>query len=209
MHMFLRTKHLSAFFPVAISVIALTASAPASVSNGGKSTPKRVAVQDARSNEQRVAFQRYAELMKSAPAALSVGELDKARDYARQLLEVRAKIEPIAGFGPGLYADATHVGNLVLGRIALMTGDVAKAKEYLLAAGRVTAESAQLSSFGPNMLLAKELIERGERQTVIAYFSLCSDFWKLDNGRLTSWTRVVTDGGVPDFGPNIKYYFAD
>jgi hypothetical protein len=99
---------------------------------------------------------------------------------------------------------ATHVGNLVLGRLALQGGDVGKAREHLLAAGRVSG-SPVLKSFGPNMLLAKELVERGERETVVEYFHLCGKFWEHEGGKLGRWEAVVKQGGTPDFGPNLSY----
>jgi hypothetical protein len=71
--------------------------------------------------------------------------------------------------------DAIHHGNLVLGRFALKSGDVEKAKEYLLKAGQ-TSGSPVLCSGGPNMMLAKELLESGEREVVIQYLKALRQF---------------------------------
>ena len=98
--------------------------------------------------------------------------------------------------------DVRHQANLVLGRIALVEGDVDRAKEHLLAAGRV-AGSPTLGSFGPSMVLARELIEVGEREAVLEYFELCSRFW--DSDRLGRWADLVRAGGTPDFGVNLHY----
>src|SRR5215211_6885367 len=68
------------------------------------------------------------------PAAMYSGDAGKAAAYAQELLALGVKLKSSPGFGPGLYGDATHVGNIVLGRLALLGGDVSKAKEHLLAA---------------------------------------------------------------------------
>src|SRR5258708_19290513 len=92
------------------------------------------------------------------------GELDKARSYATDLLAKAA----LPDYFHRNNGDAIHHGNLVLGRFALKSGDVEKAKEYLLKAGQ-TSGSPVLCSGGPNMMLAKELLESGEREVVIQY----------------------------------------
>lgn len=92
----------------------------------------------------------------------------------------------------------------MLGLIALKAGDVGQAKEYLLEAGRVTGSSV-LVSFGPNMRLAKQLIEKGERDTAIEYFNLCMKFWKREDGKLEKWKNIVKQGGMPDFGLNFSH----
>lgn len=142
-----------------------------------------------------------------APAALAANDTARARAYAEELLILGPATRSQPGFGESNYGEATHVGNVVLGRIALMNGDVAKAKEQLLAAGRIPG-SPSLNSFGPDMLLAKELIEKGERNTAIEYFDLCSKFWANDRGRLQQWKTTVAQGGMPNFGANLGYIFS-
>lgn len=62
-----------------------------------------------------------------------------------------------------------------------------------------------MNSFGPNMLLAKELLEKGERETVLEYFKLCGKFWDLGEEKLAEWSELVKQGKTPDFGANLKY----
>jgi hypothetical protein len=62
-----------------------------------------------------------------------------------------------------------------------------------------------MNSFGPNMSLAKDLLEKGEREVVLEYFELCRKFWKLHTGRLDDWSRDVKAGRIPDFGANLVY----
>jgi tetratricopeptide (TPR) repeat protein len=129
-----------------------------------------------------------------AKVALEAGEAAKARGYAEEMLKSDA-----SGWNAG---NLVHHGHLVLGRIALRDGDMKTAQEHLLAAGK-TKGSPQLNSFGPNMTLAKELLEKGERQTVLEYFKLCGAFWK--KGVLDAWTEEVQAGKIPDFGANLEY----
>jgi hypothetical protein len=100
--------------------------------------------------------------------------------------------------------NAIHKGNLVLGRIALREGRVADAVTFLHASGDVSG-SPQLNSFGPNMTLAKELLEQGETEAVLAYFESCRTFWKMGTRRLDAWTEDVRQGRVPNFAANLWY----
>jgi hypothetical protein len=136
---------------------------------------------------------------KLAPTALAAGETEKAKTYARSLIQQAAAYEDNWNYG-----NAIEVGNLVLGLISLNAGDVTEAKRYLLEAGN-TPGSPQLNSFGPNMRLAKELLARGEREVVIQYFGLCGKFWKFHQERLDNWKEIVIKGGTPNFGANLDY----
>lgn len=143
-------------------------------------------------------------LLNLTPAAMYAGDAQKATAYAQELLALGEQAQTRPGFGPGLYADATHVGNVVLGRLALQGGDVGKAKGHLLASARVPVTgSPVLGSFGPSMILAEELLEKGERDAVVEYFDLCKQFWKNEGGKLERWKAVVKDGDIPNFGPHI------
>jgi len=53
------------------------------------------------------------------------------------------------------------------------------------------------------MLLAKELLARGERDVVVQYLVACSKFWKMQDGKLEQWKKIIAQGGTPDFGPNL------
>lgn len=142
---------------------------------------------------------RFPGLKDLAKTAFEAGDIEKAREYATELLNMAAHYEDNWNYG-----NAVHHGNLVLGRIALRLSDLEKAKEYLIEAGKTTG-SPQLNSFGPNMTLAKELLEKGEREVVIEYFQLCAKFWRMERGRLKEWTSIVKGGGIPDFRANLRY----
>jgi tetratricopeptide (TPR) repeat protein len=148
-------------------------------------------------DRERAAEQRDGLLPDIATIALEAGETAKARSYAEEMLK-KAGDDSSCWNGGNL----VHHGHLVLGRLALRDGDTKTAQEHLLAAGK-TKGSPQLNSFGPNMTLAKELLEKGERQTVLEYFKLCEAFWK--KSELEAWTREVQAGKIPEFGPNLEY----
>jgi tetratricopeptide (TPR) repeat protein len=131
-----------------------------------------------------------------ARIAVEAGELDKARASAERCLAQIATVQ---------FKDAAiHECNLILGRVALRRGDPKRAGEYLLAAAQVEGKGS-LSSFGPNMMLARELLEKGQRDTVLEYFRLCGKFWSYDRGQLARWTAQVKAGEIPQFGANLVY----
>ncbi len=131
-----------------------------------------------------------------AKAAFAADRLDKARQFAELMLQNTS-----AGRN---YGDWVHTGNLVMGRIALREGKIEEAKSRLIAAG-MTPGSPVLNSFGPNMMLARALLEIGEREIVLEYFKLCSQFWKLHRGRLDEWGELAAAGRMPNFRANLLY----
>lgn len=148
-------------------------------------------------------YERYYLLLNLAPAALAANETEKAKAFAKELLIVGEKLKTQPGFGLSHVSDATDRGNVVLGLLAMRTNDVEKAKEHLLAAGNVSG-SPVLNSFGPTMLLAKQLLEKGEKETVIKYFELCAKFWKGERGRLEKWKANIEQGKIPDFRDSLS-----
>jgi len=89
-----------------------------------------------------------------------------------------------------------HEAHVTLGHVALAAGDVATAKAELLEAGK-TPGSPQLNSFGPDMTLAAALLERGERDVVVAYFDLCERFWDMGKDELDVWRAQLARGETP------------
>lgn len=138
-------------------------------------------------------------LRQLAKTAFNAGAFDKAETAAKRLLDI-AKAHP----GNKDYGDAVHDGNMVLGRLALRKGDVRQAKAFLLKSGHASG-AGTLSSFGPNMSLAKELLERGEKATVIEYLQLCKKFWTYPHNPLDAWIRTIQAGQQPDFSQNLNY----
>ena len=142
---------------------------------------------------------RFYNLQSLTRMAFDLGDLAKARTYADDLLRQAEEVDTRWGTG-----DAVYRGHLVLGRIALRESNLAEAKTHLLAAA-ATGGSPVLGSFGPNMSLAKELLDKGEKETVLEFLQRCADFWTGGKEKLDNWIRQVQDGDTPDFGANLFY----
>jgi hypothetical protein len=77
--------------------------------------------------------------------------------------------------------------------------------EIVFLASAESSGSPNLSSFGPNMSLARDLLEHGEREVVLAYFKRCGVFWRSGEDQLKEWTREIQNNVIPDFGANLRY----
>lgn len=126
--------------------------------------------------------------------AYEAGEPAKAEKYAKELLAIADRHSGEERFGP-----AVHYGNIILGRLALKNGDLELAKSHLIKAGH-TLGGGTLTSFGPSMSLAKGLLEKGERDSVIQYLELCKKFWDYPQNPLDNWIQTIKAGGMPKFG---------
>lgn len=141
----------------------------------------------------------FDELPDLAKRAFEAGEIDKAEGYAQQLLKMAPDYAKSWNYGNAIF----H-GNNILGRVALQRGNLKEADRYLLAAG-ATPGSPQLDSFGPNMSLARDLLEKGQKDDVLQFFELCRRFWESNFGKLDQWSAEVRQGKVPSFGSNLSY----
>jgi len=140
---------------------------------------------------------RFDGLTQLAKVAFEANEMGKAESYAKEVLRLAPQYVRNWNYG-----NAIHDGNLVLGRIRLRQGKIAEAKDYLLIAGE-TPGSPQLNTYGPNMSLAKELLEKGERDVVLQYFELCGEFWRSGAEELQRWRDDVKANRTPDFGTTL------
>ena len=135
---------------------------------------------------------RHGFLSDLAKVAFEAGNMEKARTYALELLSLANQRE-----GDWCYGHAVHIGNLILGRIALQSGNIGQAKRYLMRSTRIPS-SPHLRSFGPNMSLANDLLVYGENEAVIEYLRQCGKFWKQKV--LNRWIDKIRAGKTPDFG---------
>ena len=142
---------------------------------------------------------RFYALDGAAKESFQSGHVEDARKYAKELLDMSSRFKKDWNYG-----NAIQDGNLVLGRIAVKEGRIDEAKKFLIEAGK-SKGSPQMDTFGPNMSLAKDLLEKGEREAVLEYFELCRKFWEMHRGRLDEWSALVKQMQVPDFGPNLVY----
>ncbi|HEV2687203.1 MAG TPA: hypothetical protein VGV35_01575, partial [Bryobacteraceae bacterium] len=143
-----------------------------------------------------------AQVLNLARAAMDAGELERAETLAKGLLALTPKIEVDPKLSRGV-DDMRHHSFLILGRVALRRGDVDAAKADLLDAGRV-GSGVMLASLGPNMMLAKELLEKGEKDVVLQYIGLCRRFWYFAD-RMTPWIVAIAKGEMPNFGDKLYH----
>ena len=163
--------------------------------NSAVSTDRGVEALNKAKNEE----ERFYALGDAAKEAYSEGKYSEAQKYANELSTLVSKFK-----GNWNYGNAIQDYNLVLGRIALREGMVEKAKAHLIEAGN-SPGSPQMDTFGPNMSLAKDLLEKGEKEVVIEYLTLCKSFWEMNDGRLAGWIVLVKAGRIPNFGANLLY----
>jgi hypothetical protein len=157
------------------------------------------------------------------PGFASDDPAEKAAEAYRRVLQLtrdpRSR-ESLAGdmaesaFKVGDYAGAAVLGkiyvesadrsavqraNTLLGRVALRTNDVPAARQYLLdsASGRA---SRYIGVSGPTMILAKELLEKGERDIVVKYLETCLTMWPRGEDLVNLWITEIRNGRIPDFG---------
>jgi len=151
--------------------------------------------------------ERFYALGSAARNGLREGKVKEAEALATELARLAPKYKQDWNYGNAI-ADA----NQVLGQIALSKGDVREAKKYLLASAD-SKGSPQLNSFGPSFILARELAEQGERDTVIAFLDSVARFWANPDDRtepnskrvasenlkqLESWKEQLRAGKIPD-----------
>jgi hypothetical protein len=135
-----------------------------------------------------------------ALAALEAGETELAKKHAAETLHKNTDSQNWN------YGNIIHNANQILGRVALREGKLADAKTYLLKAG-ATPGSPQLNSFGPQMQLPRELLEKGQEETVLHYLDLVSKFWASDKEQselskqhaalIAGWKREIAEGKIP------------
>jgi hypothetical protein len=84
---------------------------------------------------------------------------------------------------------------MVLGLVALRQGNIPEARRYLLESGK-TPGSPVLGSFGPDLTLAREFLEKGDRDTVLEFLALCKGFWKMGADQVDAMAAEVRKGGT-------------
>lgn len=137
---------------------------------------------------------RLTALGEAAKQSLAAGQTAEAQKYAQEALDLLASAR-----GNPAVGDVSHSARQVLGRLALREGRVDEAKRQLMES--VASPGPRLSDYGPRLGLARELLQKGERQTVLDYFKACGRFW--NRARLAEWSREINEGKTPEFPENM------
>lgn len=158
---------------------------------------------EARLQSQRLS-QKVHDLSFMTIAAYVSGDSEKAAKFA---LDIKKDVEDLTFASASTANRAIHTSNTILGLIALDGDKVSEAGAFLIASGSLKGSSPSLKVSGPNMLLAKRLLERGEKDTVIKYLDLCGSLWERDNGSLQMWKAQIKNGEIPDFGAQLRRHY--
>lgn len=170
-----------------------------SVENHGETAIQRLKMQ--RSTERDGA--RNDLLVNLSQVVFELGKLDRAKELATELILEFGQSTTDAKFD-----DSSHIGNIVLGHVALLRGDTAKAKEHLLNAVRAPLRRDYSSLSTIDLHLAKELFEKGEKETVLEYLRLCEGLPNLKTypetyadelKSLKAWQVQIKQGKRPSF----------
>ena len=208
-----------------IRVIAMHGLVNAQLANGNTDEARKIATELLALMPNVQGADRPTPLAIAAKTSLFLGNLEDARKYSDELLTMAAQLLPSATNNNAreIYGRAINHGNGMLGRLALREGRVEEAKQFLMASGEAPGPNG-LTPFNTNMLLAKELLGKGEREAVLQYFEVCRIAWKkpmnttepnlkyresknqfarnqnaqVDQG-IDAWVSVVKAGKVPVF----------
>ncbi len=136
-----------------------------------------------------------------ALTAMEIGELALSKQIAEEML--------LNNNDPNSwnYGNVIHEANTLLGRIALKDDNLENAKAYLIRSGN-TPGSPQLNSYGPSFILARALLEKGEKDVVLEYLNLVAVFWANPNRNskrsaqdhaeeLLKWKHDILEGKIP------------
>jgi hypothetical protein len=130
-------------------------------------------------------------LVELALFAVEQGDYASARKFAVEC----------HGFRPG--PSEMHDLQTVEGMIAFNEGDLDKAIKCLKNSILVcmTDEYACLSCSvrAPNTMLAKKLVENGDKDGVIEYLVSCQDVWGVHKALLAEWIGNIRNGERPEF----------
>jgi hypothetical protein len=131
--------------------------------------------------------------------AVRESKFDDAKAIATEMLGAAAKAPDNQ-----LSGRATFDANLALGSVAFRQGDKVAAGRYMLAAAEAKG-TPSLGSFGPNMTLARDLLNAGEKDTVLEFFRLMAISWPRESVQFGKWADQVRAGEKPEFGVYLFY----
>ena len=120
-----------------------------------------------------------------AQSAFEASEVPAAEEWARKAIDQFTNPESV------------HVGNQVLGNIALRKQKVDEAEKFLLASADVKG-GRRGASFWPEMDLAQQLLTLDRHDAVAKYLDSGSEVWKRFSERLECLSDSVSNGESPE-----------
>jgi hypothetical protein len=123
----------------------------------------------------------------SAHAALEAGALIMAKGISQGIVN--------AHIGDDSAVRLQHT--TILGRIALRQNDLESAKRHLLDSVPKSSSTGE-SFYMPTFALARELLEKEQKEIVIKYLELIAPLWK--NPKIPKWKEEIRSGKIPSDG---------
>ncbi len=129
--------------------------------------------------------------------------MDRAKELATELVLEFGQYE--SGWK---FDDSTHLGNVILGRVALRRGETAVAKRHLLVALRAPLRQQYASLSHIDLELARELFAKGEKDIVLEYLQMCENLsnfkaypesYAVELKSLKAWQGQIKQGLRPSF----------
>ena len=136
--------------------------------------------------------------------AFEAGDTVRAQLWAGEatrLLDLAASVPWMTAGSP---SDAWNVeqGHTVLGRIAIDTGEIGEAERQLsLAADARFRVRSRIVLGDPDFTLARELLERGRIEPVLAYLESCRGTWAYGDQHIDRWMEAIKAGREVDLDP--------
>lgn len=127
---------------------------------------------------------------------LSELDVNEAKSYLKQLAAIQDNYKNRFNYGNSL-----HEYHIAMGRIFLKEGKVTESEEMLVKSCAGPG-SPQLNAGWSNMVLAKELFEKGSRTKIKEFFKVCSKFLKVGSYfNLKEWQQAIDESRFPDVPP--------
>ncbi len=104
------------------------------------------------------------------------------------------------------YGDVVYSANLILAQAALDENNIANARHYLLEAAS-TPGTQIIQQTSLDVSVARVLLQRGERDTVLEYLRRGHSIWPQGNALLNRWESAIRAGRPVNFntrGPNAQ-----
>ena len=146
---------------------------------------------------------RAALLLSLLPIVFDSGDLELAVSLAREL---------ILDFGGETsspnFEMAAHIGNIILGKVALAKNDLARAADHLMISIRAPLRKEDGFFTEIDLSLAAELFRRGEKKVVVEFlasaqevsgFTEDADLFEEEISALKKWIGEIEKGSEPSF----------
>ncbi|NNE66827.1 MAG: DUF3857 domain-containing protein [Pyrinomonadaceae bacterium] len=163
----------------------------------------RAALEILRSGRRDDADRDYLELLTGmTELGFQLGAYDSVKRSATEMILMFGSSAAVPGFD-----EATHFGNIFLGKLALLDGDTDKSGEYLMISVRAPLRKKP-NSVHPKMDLAKDLFEAGKKQVVSDYLEEClklevftdEDYPDKESLKaVNKWIAMIKEGKTPSF----------